>query len=56
MRGQADIFGEIIVDNFAGGGGASTGESARMVLDNICDDGRADAGCGAVILRKGDHL
>lgn len=25
MRGQLDIFGGIIVDNFAGGGGASTG-------------------------------
>ena len=25
MRGQPDLFGEIIVDNFAGGGGASTG-------------------------------
>ena len=25
MKGQFDLFSEIIVDNFAGGGGASTG-------------------------------
>lgn len=25
MKGQTDLFDEIIVDNFAGGGGASTG-------------------------------
>ena len=25
MKGQIDYFDEIIVDNFAGGGGASTG-------------------------------
>lgn len=29
--GQIDLFDEIIVDNFAGGGGASTGEEMEML-------------------------
>lgn len=41
MKSQIDIFEEIIVDNFAGGGGASTGielASGRTVAIAINDD------------------
>lgn len=32
MKGQIDLFDEIFVDNFAGGGGASTGIEIATAL------------------------
>lgn len=35
MRAQCSITEEIIVDNFAGGGGASTGIELAQLLDRV---------------------
>ena len=52
MRGQFDIFGEIIVDNFAGGGGASTGiELATGRIVDIAINHDPDA----ILMHKTNH-
>ena len=40
MKGQTDLFDEIIVDNFAGGGGASTGIELATGRPVAIADGR----------------
>ena len=52
MKSQIDIFEEIIVDNFAGGGGASTGielASGRTVAIAINHDP------DAILMHKTNH-
>lgn len=52
MNGQFDLFGEIIVDNFAGGGGASTGielATGRVVDISINHDP------DAILMHKTNH-
>lgn len=52
MRGQFDLFGEIIVDNFAGGGGASTGiELATGRVVDIAINHDPDA----ILMHKTNH-
>lgn len=52
MRGQPDLFGEIIVDNFAGGGGASTGiELATGRVVDIAINHDPDA----ILMHKTNH-
>lgn len=52
MKGQIDLFDEIIVDNFAGGGGASTGiELATGRPVNIAIDHDPDA----ILMHKTNH-
>lgn len=51
-RGQIDVFDEIIVDNFAGGGGASTGiELASGRVVNIAINHDPDA----ILMHKTNH-
>lgn len=52
MNGQFDLFGEIIVDNFAGGGGASTGiELATGRVVDIAINHDPDA----ILMHKTNH-
>lgn len=52
MKGQIDLFDEIIVDNFAGGGGASTGiELATGRPVNIAINHDPDA----ILMHKTNH-
>ena len=52
MKGQFDLFGEIIVDNFAGGGGASTGiELATGRIVDIAINHDPDA----ILMHKTNH-
>lgn len=52
MKGQIDLFQEIIVDNFAGGGGASTGiELATGRIVNIAINHDPDA----ILMHKTNH-
>ncbi len=52
MNGQIDLFQEIIVDNFAGGGGASTGiELATGRIVNIAINHDPDA----ILMHKTNH-
>lgn len=52
MKAQADIFSEIIVDNFAGGGGASTGiELATGRIVDIAINHDPDA----ILMHKTNH-
>lgn len=52
MKGQPELFSEIIVDNFAGGGGASTGiELATGRIVDIAINHDADA----ILMHKTNH-